>query len=73
MVSVFIRDKGDRPRRCFLCVGKAHALPPEDSFVQELIREFYTPGDFYCPVCLMTLEDKMHLQRHALEIHGTVS
>ncbi|KAK7937416.1 uncharacterized protein PG986_014284 [Apiospora aurea] len=91
MVSIFICDEKDRPRRCFLCVGKAHLLPPEDPLVQELTREFYTPGDLSkhfkrkhlrnlkdddsseCPACLRTLDHKMHLQRHALEIHGTVS
>ncbi|KAI1316316.1 hypothetical protein F5Y16DRAFT_406872 [Xylariaceae sp. FL0255] len=45
LVSVFIRDERDRPRRCFLYIGKARSLPAEDPFMQELIREFYTSGD----------------------------
>lgn len=91
MVSVFVRNKKDRPRRCFLCVGKARSLPPEDPLVEEFIHEFYTSGDVSkhfrrkhlknlsdndssdCPACDITLDHKMHLQRHALEIHGTVS
>ncbi|KAK7927845.1 hypothetical protein PG985_004843 [Apiospora marii] len=91
MVSVFVHNKKDRPRRCFLCVGKARSLPPEDPLVQELLQEFYTSGDLSkhfrrkhlrnldkdesseCPVCEIKLDHKMHLQRHALDFHGTVS
>ncbi|KAK8859446.1 C2H2 finger domain-containing protein [Apiospora arundinis] len=45
LLSVFIKDEEDRPRRCFVCVGKACSLPPEDPLVQELIHEFFMPGD----------------------------
>ncbi|KAK6840677.1 C2H2 finger domain protein [Apiospora arundinis] len=91
MLSVFICDETNRPRRCFLCVGKACLLSPEDPLVQELIHEFFMPGDVtkhlrrkhlrklkddepsVCLACDVKLDHKMHLQRHALEIHGTLS
>lgn len=45
MMSVFVKTKKERPRRCFVCVGKALSLASNDPRVQDLIREFYTPGD----------------------------
>lgn len=90
-LSVFIENPKQRPRRCFLCVGAALALPPADPHVEDKIQEFYTSGDLskhfrrrhlsqlrdneqpVCQVCDMTLAHKMHLQRHAIEVHGTVS
>jgi hypothetical protein len=44
-VSVFVSNGEERPRRCFVCVGKALSLGPDDPGVAELIHEFYTPGD----------------------------
>lgn len=45
MLSVFIKGETERPRRCFLCVGKAMFLTPEDPCVSQLISEFYSPSD----------------------------
>lgn len=45
LLSVFIKNEEDRPRRCFICVGKACSLPPGDPLAQELIHEFFMPGD----------------------------
>ncbi|KXX77138.1 hypothetical protein MMYC01_207556 [Madurella mycetomatis] len=64
VLSVFIASKEERPRRCFLCVGLALRLEPDDPCIEELTHEFYSAGD---------VNHKMHLQRHALQIHGTVS
>lgn len=46
-VSVFVSRDHERPRRCFVCVGKAVSLSlgPHDPGMEELIREFYTSSD----------------------------
>ncbi|KAK4119399.1 C2H2 finger domain-containing protein [Parathielavia appendiculata] len=90
-LSVFVRDEKERPRRCFICIGKAMSLAPDDPNVEKLIDEFYTSSDLSkhfrrrhlsnlrdsdeieCQVCCIPLDNKMHLQNHALRIHGTVS
>lgn len=43
--SVLVKTEKERPRRCFICVGKAFSLPPGDPAVESLTREFYTPSD----------------------------
>lgn len=45
MLSVLVRNKEQRPRRCFLCVGKARSLSPDDRYMDQLLHEFYTSGD----------------------------
>jgi hypothetical protein len=90
-MSVFIDNPKQRPRRCFLCIGSALSLPPDNPRVEDKISEFYTPGDLtkhfrrrhlsklqdndqpVCQVCDMTLAHKMHLQKHAISVHGTIS
>ncbi|KAK2051368.1 C2H2 finger domain-containing protein [Colletotrichum caudatum] len=44
-LSVYARNKTDRPRRCFVCIGQAHSLPPDDPRVDDLIQEFYSSTD----------------------------
>lgn len=44
-MSVFVKSEKERPRRCFLYVGKALTLAPDISTVDDLIYEFYTSGD----------------------------
>jgi len=44
-MSVFITKDEDRPRRCFLCVGEALHLEPDDPRIDKLIHPFYTHGD----------------------------
>jgi hypothetical protein len=44
-LSVFVHDEKERPRRCFICIGKAMSLPPDDPNVEKLIDEFYTSSD----------------------------
>jgi hypothetical protein len=91
VLSLFVKDGRERPRRCFICVGIALFLLPDDPRIIELIHEFYTSGDLSkhfrrrhlstlqandsskCRICVMTLEDKKHLQSHARLVHGTVS
>ncbi|KAF2812979.1 uncharacterized protein BDZ99DRAFT_437746 [Mytilinidion resinicola] len=75
-VSVY---KETRPRICFVCLGKEN-LPTDVR-----IHLFYTSGDLSkhfknkhlgimrCDLCQVNLDDKMHWQRHAHEVHGTVS
>ncbi|CCF42280.1 C2H2 finger domain-containing protein [Colletotrichum higginsianum] len=90
-LSVYARNKTERPRRCFLCIGQAHCLLPDDPRVDNLIQEFYSSNSLTrhfkrkhlskmkaddkieCKVCKMPLVHRMHLQRHAFEVHGTVS
>jgi hypothetical protein len=43
--SVFVKDEKERPRICFICVGRALSLPPDDPEIENLIHEFYTSGD----------------------------
>ncbi|KFA81742.1 hypothetical protein S40288_11090 [Stachybotrys chartarum IBT 40288] len=43
--SVLVKTVNDRPTSCFLCVGKALILKLGDDLVDDLIREFYAPGD----------------------------
>ncbi|KAK8924418.1 hypothetical protein VCV18_004840 [Metarhizium anisopliae] len=45
LVSVFVKNEKYRPRRCFICVGKALGLAPNDPAMTTLTRQFYTPGD----------------------------
>lgn len=94
VLSVFVNSATERPRRCFMCVGAALSLEPDDPRSKELIRDFHTPGDLSkhfrrrhlshishtshdaslrCAVCDMRLTSKMHLQNHAMRVHGTVS
>ncbi|KAK1974959.1 C2H2 finger domain-containing protein [Colletotrichum cereale] len=44
-LAIYARNKTERPRRCFVCIGQAHSLPPDDSRVDDLIREFYSSSD----------------------------
>ena len=43
--AIFVKDKKERPRICFDCVGKALSLAPDDPEIDNLIHEFYTSGD----------------------------
>ena len=45
LMSVFVRNDDERPRRCFICVGRALSLSPDDPNITTLTREFYTSGD----------------------------
>ncbi|KFA45487.1 hypothetical protein S40293_11578 [Stachybotrys chartarum IBT 40293] len=91
MQSVFVSEPNERPRRCFLCIGKAYDLPEDDSTIASLMKPFYTSSDLsrhfrrkhlinlgsedciYCRVCEVPFEDMMRLQRHAFEVHDTIS
>ncbi|KAL2127862.1 hypothetical protein VTI74DRAFT_10075 [Chaetomium olivicolor] len=44
-LSVFVHDEKERPRRCFICIGNAMSLAPDDPNVEKLIDEFYTSSD----------------------------
>lgn len=39
--SVFVRQRGERLKRCFICVGKALRLAPDDPGVRLLCRTYY--------------------------------
>jgi len=82
MLSVY-REK--RPKICFLCLGNEH-LPiykrvysfktPGDlskHFKRKHLSNLSEDKQIECRLCSMSLEHKMHLQNHALSIHGTVS
>lgn len=89
-MSVFVKTKKERPRRCFLCIGKALPLGSDDGVIPGLIHKFYTSGDLtkhfrrmhlsnlresakiIREACDMVLDDKPHLQNHALRVQGTV-
>lgn len=82
MLSVY---EETRPRICFLCLGNG-ALPLEARvypfnkagdlsrhFRRKHLSNIQEDDRLECKVCAITLEGKMHLQRHAIDIHGTVS
>ena len=67
VLSVFVKSEKERPRRCFMCVGKAASLPPNDPQVPALINAFYTSSDLskhFRRKHLKNLrsEDKIHCQ-----------
>jgi hypothetical protein len=82
MLAVF---KENRPTICFLCLGNEKLLlskrvfsfsSPTDlgkHFRRKHLSQIKDGEKIGCKVCKMSLEHKMHLQRHAVEIHGTVS
>jgi hypothetical protein len=43
--AIRVKTEKERPRYCFLCVGKALTLQPDDPLIKDLAREFYTSGD----------------------------
>ncbi|KAF4331872.1 C2H2 finger domain protein [Fusarium beomiforme] len=45
ITSVFVKNRTERSRRCFLCVGRATTLQPSDPAVDGLIKPFYSTGD----------------------------
>ncbi|QLI67036.1 uncharacterized protein G6M90_00g030440 [Metarhizium brunneum] len=40
LMSVFVKNEKERPRRCFICVGKALTLAPDDVAVEGLFMGF---------------------------------
>ncbi|KAH7111302.1 hypothetical protein B0J11DRAFT_543455 [Dendryphion nanum] len=77
------KEKG--PTKCFVCLGD-ESLPAEQrlqsfSTSTDLSKHFKRRhlkyvGEaelFTCRLCLICLDGKMHVQRHAIEIYGTVS
>ncbi|KAH8799040.1 hypothetical protein F5884DRAFT_863685 [Xylogone sp. PMI_703] len=58
VMSLFVKNKKERPRRCFVCVGKAMSLSSGDPRIEELIHEFYTSGD------LKKHFKRMHLSKY---------
>jgi hypothetical protein len=81
-VSVF---KEKRPKVCFLCLGN-EGLPlaqrkypfstPGDlskHFGRKHLKHIKSGEGLSCNLCKVALSDKMQLQRHAQDIHGTVS
>ncbi|RBA17500.1 C2H2 finger domain-containing protein [Fusarium proliferatum] len=45
IASVFVTNRDERSRRCFLCIGRATTLQPSDPAIERLINPFYSPGD----------------------------
>jgi len=85
ILSVYIKDPKERPTVCFMCLGNEGApfhvriysfSSPSDLSKHfkkkhlKKVEEGEAPG---CRLCNMCLDHKMHLQNHALRIHGTVS
>jgi hypothetical protein len=81
-VSVF---KEKRPRVCFLCLGNeklplAQRIHPFSTpgdlskhFGRKHLKHIKSGESVSCNLCKVLLSDKMHMQQHAEEIHGTVS
>lgn len=81
-ISVF---KEWRPRICFMCLGEER-LPTKDRtysfytsgdltkhFKRKHINNIGAEEFLSCKICQLDLESKEHLQRHALQAHGTIS
>ena len=73
-----------RPTFCFWCVGlkrapmrkRLHRFSTPSDLSKHFRRHLAKIKDGErpkCGVCELTLDHKMHLQRHAIETHGTVS
>jgi hypothetical protein len=45
ITSVFVNNRNERSRRCFLCVGLAATREHSDPGTKDLIRTFYSSGD----------------------------
>ena len=85
MLSVYIKDPKERPTVCFMCLGNKSAplgvriysfsLPSDLSkhFKKKHLKKVEEGEAPECRLCKMSLDHKMHLQNHALKIHGTVS
>ncbi|KAF1949650.1 hypothetical protein CC80DRAFT_520408 [Byssothecium circinans] len=81
-VSVY---KEERPKVCFLCLGKeelplATRIHPFSTsgdlskhFKRKHLKHIGGVEGLRCKLCNVPLENKMHLQRHAFDVHGTVS
>lgn len=81
-ISVF---KEKRPKICFLCLGneglplaqRIHPFSTPGDLSKHLgrkhLKHIESGKSLSCNLCKVPLLDKMHLQRHAQEIHGTVS
>jgi hypothetical protein len=81
-VSVY---KETRPKLCFICLGnetlptasRTYSFHTSGDLSKHFKRkhlQYIEDGErLSCRLCQVPLADKMHLQRHAHEIHGTVS
>ncbi|KAF1975817.1 hypothetical protein BU23DRAFT_597550 [Bimuria novae-zelandiae CBS 107.79] len=81
-VSVY---KEKRPRICFVCLGneklptaeRTHSFHTLGDLSKHFMRRHLAnvrDGDLLrCGLCQIDIEHKMHWQRHAHEVHGTVS
>jgi hypothetical protein len=74
-----------RPRICFVCLGNEN-LPMElrtysfytsgdlsKHFKRKHLQHIKEGDQLGCSLCQVCLQGKMHLQRHAVDVHGTVS
>jgi len=85
MLSVYIKDPKERPTVCFMCLGNEGAplavriysfSSPGDltkHFKKKHLKKVEEGEVPECKICSILLDHKMHLQNHALRIHGTVS
>jgi hypothetical protein len=77
--------KDKRLKVCFLCLGNkslplAQRIHPFSStgdlskhFRRKHLKHIKSRKGLSCNLCTVSLLDKMQLQRHAYDIHGTVS
>jgi len=85
MLSIYVNDPKERPTVCFMCLGNEVApfsvrvyafSSPSDltkHFKKKHLRRVDEGEAPECRICSIPLDHKMHLQNHALRIHGTVS
>jgi len=77
--------KEKRPLVCFVCLGN-ELLPLNDRiklfstssdvskhFKRKHLKHIKPDEKSSCEICQISLDDRTHLQRHALDAHGTVS
>jgi hypothetical protein len=82
MLSVY---QEERPTICFLCLGnqnlpmskriQSFSTPGNLSkhFQRKHLSNLKKGQEITCNLCKISLQHKMHLQNHAMKIHGTVS
>lgn len=79
------KTKAKRPLFCFICLGqpeldivkRTYKFASHGDVTKHIkrkhLRHISTPSDIRCNICDEQFSCKMHLQRHAIDIHSTVT
>ncbi|KAL2783868.1 hypothetical protein BJX66DRAFT_317676 [Aspergillus keveii] len=79
------QKKVERPLFCFICLGqpdlaikkRTYKFSSSGDFSKHIkrkhLRHISEPSDIRCNICDERFSHKMHLQRHAIDVHATVT